>query len=98
MKRTFATEAGIGSLPRELEKSSGPSGLASRETEAWRILPIPPRPEECYGRTGLVGEMAVQKIRTYESFPAPGLGTIWSRHESGVRKQSQERWNKKVFK
>lgn len=74
MKRTFATEAGIASLPRELEKSSGPSGLASREAEAWRILPIPPRPEECYGRSRCsVGERVVQE-KDLRRLPDPGIG------------------------
>lgn len=47
-KRTLVTAAGTGSLPRDLEKSSGPSGLVSRETEACRMLPIPPLPEDCW--------------------------------------------------
>ena len=38
---------GRGSRPRGVEKSSGPSGLASREAEARRMFPAPPRPDDC---------------------------------------------------
>lgn len=75
-ERTWTVERGPGSLPREREKSSGPSsGLArapgeSREVEVLRMLPIPPRPDDCWRYGGLAGMELGKKREAYVEFTA----------------------------
>jgi hypothetical protein len=68
---------GRGSLPRGLEKSSGPvSGLASREAEAWRMFPAPPRPDEYCEMSEIKERVKQGRGNTHETVATSGEGSV----------------------
>ena len=93
---------GRGSLPRGLEKSSGPlSGLASREADARRMFPAPPRPDEYYEESE-IPERVKQERDTHETLATSGHGAVTLRrrrrssrfqymHDFRVRKKTTKR-------